>query len=50
MMFPIFCINRQVANNLSANLKLSKTQISEIIKSVGFLCRLLGPLMKVFNH
>ena len=44
--------NRQVANlkafanNLSADIKLSKTQISKMIQSGGFLGRLLGPLLK----
>ena len=38
-------------NNMSTDLKLSKTQISQIIQSAGFLGSLLsklaGPLMKV---
>ena len=45
--------NRQVANtrkafakNLSIDIKLSKTQLSKIIQSGGFLGRLLGPLLK----
>ena len=45
--------NRQVANlrktfanYLLTNLKLSKTQISKIMQSGGFLGRLLGPLLK----
>ena len=45
--------NRQVANfrkalanYLSAGITLSKTKLSTIIKSVGFLGRLLGPLLK----
>ena len=45
--------NRQVANilkafanNSSANIKLSKTQLSKMIQSVGFLGRLLSPLVK----
>ena len=45
--------NRQVANfrkafanYLSADVTLSKTQLSTIIQSAGFLCRLLGPLLK----
>ena len=33
-------------NNMSANLKLSKTQISKIIRSGGFLGKLLDPLLK----
>ena len=31
---------------MSADLKLSKTQISKIIQSRGFLSKLLGPLLK----
>ena len=45
--------NRQVANlrkafanYLLTNIKLSKTQLSKMIQSVGFLGRLLGPLLK----
>ena len=33
-------------NNLSANIKLSKTQLSKIVQSGRFLGRLLGPLLK----
>ena len=49
--------NRQVANirktfakNKSTDIKLSKTQLSKMIQSGGFLgnlCKLAGPLMKV---
>ena len=46
-------INRQVANlcksfsnHLSADIKLSKTQLSKMIESGGFLGRSLGPLLK----
>ena len=57
--------NRQVAylrktfaNNLSTDIKLSKTYLSKMILSGGFLSRLLGPLLKtglpliknVLNH
>ena len=49
----ILTTNRQVsnlhkvfANNSSADIKLSKTQLSRIIQSGGFLSRLLGPLLK----
>ena len=45
--------NRQVANtrkafanNLSTDIKLSKSQLSKMIQSGGFLGRLLGPLLK----
>ena len=34
------------ANNFSANIKLSKTQLHKIRQSGGFLGRLLGPLLK----
>ena len=34
------------ANHLSADIKLSKTQLSKLIQSGGFLGRLLGPLLK----
>ena len=53
--FPhkLFLINTQVsklrkalANNSSANTKLSKTQLHEIGQSERFLGRLLGPLLK----
>ena len=52
--FPnkLLLTNRQVANlrrsfayNSSVNIKLSKTQLSKMIQSGGFLCRLLGPLL-----
>ena len=48
-----FLTNRQVsnlckafANHVSADIKLSKTQLSKMIQSGGFLGRLLGPLLK----
>ena len=53
--FPhkLLLTNRQVsnlckafANHLSADIKLSKTQLSKIIQSGGFLGRLIGPLLK----
>ena len=53
--FPhkLFLINRPVSNlrkgfvnHLSADIKLSKTQLSNMIQSGGFLGRLLGPLLK----
>ena len=34
------------ANNSSANIKLSKTQLSKMIQSGGFLGKLLGPALK----
>ena len=33
-------------NNMSTDLKLSKTQINKIIQSGGFVSKLLGPLLK----
>ena len=39
-------IRKVFANNLSINIKLSKTQLSKIIQLEGFLSRLLGPLLK----
>ena len=53
--FPheLLLTNRQVANirkaftnYLSTDLKLSKTQLSKMIQSRGFLGKLLGPLLK----
>ena len=53
--FPhkLFLTNRQVANlrkafanHLSTDIKLSKTRLSKVIQSGGFLGRLLGPLLK----
>ena len=53
--FPhkLFLTNRQVsnlrkdfANHSSADIKLSKTQLSKMIQSGAFLGRLLGPLLK----
>ena len=37
---------KTLANNDSANTKLSKTQLHKIVLSGGFLGRLLGPLLK----
>ena len=34
------------ANNSATNIKLSKTQLSRMIQSGGFLGKLLGPLLK----
>ena len=49
----LFLTNRQVANirkafanHSSTDIKLSKTQLSKMIQSGGFLGRLLGPLLK----
>ena len=53
--FPheLLLTNRQVANirkafakNTSTDIKLSKTQLSKMIQSGGFLGRILGPLLK----
>ena len=57
--FPhkLLLTNRQVvnickafANNLSADIKLSKTQLSKKTQSGGFLGRLLGLLLKTGLH
>ena len=39
-------LRKAFANYLSTDIKLSKTQISKMIQSGGFLGRLLGPLVK----
>ena len=39
-------IRKAFANHLSIDIKLSKTQLSKMIQSGGFLGRLLGPLLK----
>ena len=39
-------LHKAFANNSSANINLSKTQLHEIGQSGGFLGRLLGPLLK----
>ena len=53
--FPhkLLLTNRQVsnlpkafANHLSADIKLSKTQLYKMMQSGAFLCRLLGPFLK----
>ena len=51
--YELLLTNRQVvnigkafANHLSTDIKLSKTRLSKIIQSGGFLGRLLGPLLK----
>ena len=40
-------IRKAFANHSSIDIKLSKTQLSKMIQSGGFLGKLLGPLMKV---
>ena len=52
-LYKLFLTNRQVsnlckasANNLSTDIKLSKTQVSSMIQSEGFLGWLLGSLLK----
>ena len=44
-------IRKAFANNLSTDVKFSKTQLSKIMQSEGFLgnllSKLVGPLMKV---
>ena len=40
-------LRKAFSNHLSAHIKLSKTQLSKMIQSGGFLGRLLGPLLKI---
>ena len=40
-------IRKAFANHLSTDVQLSKTQLSKMIQSGGFLGRLLGPLLKI---
>ena len=40
-------LRKAIANNSSTDFKLSKTQLSKMIQSGGFLCKLLGPLLKM---
>ena len=39
-------IRKAFANNSSADIKFSKTQLSKMMQSGGFLSKLLGPLLK----
>ena len=39
-------LRRAFANKSSTDIKLSKTQLSKMVQSGGFLGRLLGPLLK----
>ena len=39
-------IRKAFSNNSSANIKFSKTQLSKMIQSGGFLGNLLGPLLR----
>ena len=39
-------LHKDFANHLSTDIKLSKTQLSIMVQSGGFLGRLLGPLLK----
>ena len=39
-------IRKAFSNNSSADIKFSKTQLSKMIQSGGFLVKLLGPLLK----
>ena len=40
-------LRKAFANHLSADIKLSKTQLSKMKQSGGFLGTLLGPLLKI---
>ena len=39
-------IRKTFANNSSVNIKFSRTQLSKMIQSGGFLGKLFGPLLK----
>ena len=39
-------IRKAFANHLSTDIKLSKTQLSKMMQSGGFIGRLLGPVLK----
>ena len=41
-----YYLRKAFANHLSTDIKLSKTQLSKMIQSGGFLGRLLGPLLR----
>ena len=43
-------LRKSFTNNSSADVKLSKTQLSEMIQSEAFLSRLLDPLLKTGLH
>ena len=43
---PFANLRRAFAKHAATNIKLSKTQLSKMIKSGGFLGRLLGPLLR----
>ena len=42
----VACLHKSFAGHSSADIKLSKTQLSKMIKSGGSLGGLLGPLLK----
>ena len=43
-------LRKSFSNNSSADIKLSKTQLSKMIQSRGILSRLLGPGLKQDCH
>ena len=42
----VVTLHKAFANHTSADIKLSKTQLSKMIQSGGFLGKLLGPLIR----
>ena len=46
----ISSIRKAFSNNSSVDIKFSKTQLSKMIQSGGFLGKLLGPLLKIGLH
>ena len=47
---PVANLRKAFADQLSADMKLSKTQLSKMIQSGGFRGRLLGPFHKQDYH
>ena len=43
-------LRKAFANHSSADIMLSKTQLSKMVQSGGFVGRLLGPLLKQDYH
>ena len=42
----VYNLQKAFANNSSVNANIWKSQLSKIVYSGGFLCRILGPLLK----
>ena len=46
LLLTVSMLRKAIANSSLVNVKLSKTQLSKIKQSGGFLGRLLGPLLE----